>query len=132
MIDLDRIDEYCSEATEGPWVTRSAPHPDEDISKGEYMTSCLADFLTSLMLVIPECDDAPTVDKYRVVSITGDGPTSGRNADFVAQARTDLPAVVAELREARELLERLCDGLSAGHGWGEAYEEACEFLEVTE
>jgi hypothetical protein len=44
----------------------------------------------------------------------------------------DLPAVVAELREARELLERLCDGLSAGHGWGEAYEEACEFLEVTE
>jgi len=24
-------------------------------------------------------------------------------------------AVVAELREARELLERLCDGLSAGH-----------------
>jgi len=104
MIDLDRIDEYCRKATEGPWVERSAPHPDGDISKGEYMTSCLEDFLTSLMLVIPECDDAPTVDKYRVVSITGDGPTSVSNAYFIAQARTDLPAVVAELREAREIL----------------------------
>ena len=102
MIDLDRIDEYCRRATKAPWQTR---------------------FIYRLFRAARES----------VIVLMQDGPDKDwPNADFIAQARTDLPAVVAELREARELLERLCDGLSAGHGWGEAYEEACEFLKVTE
>jgi hypothetical protein len=103
VIDLDRIDEYCRKATEEPWKL----HGEAFVFDSEGI--CVAD-----------C-------RWRDFD-----EESMANADFIAQARTDLPAVVAELREARELLERLCDGLSAGHGWGEAYEEACEFLEVTE
>jgi hypothetical protein len=76
--------------------------------------------------------DLDRIDEYCRKATEEPWEVSVANAAFIAQARTDLPAVVAELREARELLERLCDGLSAGHGWGEAYEEACEFLEVTE
>ena len=98
MIDLDRIDEYCRRATKAPWQTR---------------------FIYRLFRAARES----------VIVLMQDGPDKDwPNADFIAQARTDLPAVVAELREARELLERLCDGLSEGHGWSEAYDETRKLL----
>ena len=118
MIDLDRIDEYCRKATEEPWE-----------SDYEYP----ADGLVSVPLRDRYFAGDDFYNDWQIIRTDG-GYYPPKEADmtFIAQARTDLPAVVAELREAMELLERLCDGLSAGHGWGEAYEEACEFLEVTE
>ena len=74
MIDLDRIDEYCRRATKAPWQTR---------------------FIYRLFRAARES----------VIVLMHDGPDKDwPNADFIAQARTDLPAVVAELREAREVL----------------------------
>ena len=99
MIGLDRIEAYISKATEEPWELHRA-----------------AFVFDSEGICVADC-------RWRDID-----DESVANADFIAQARSDLPAVVAELREARELLERLCDGLSEGHGWSEAYDETRKLL----
>jgi hypothetical protein len=79
VIDLDRIDEYCSKATGEPWVNMP-----EGALWGSVYSAPLDGFTE--ICVMPEGDDRTP------------------DFDFIAQARTDLPAVVAELREAREIL----------------------------
>jgi len=96
--DLEAMEKRWQEATTGPWEARSAPHPDEPISKADYMASLLKPEFNqkSLMVVIR---DLP--DEYLVVAIVGDGPNSGPNAEFIARSYDDIPALIAALREAR-------------------------------
>lgn len=82
MIDLDRIDEYCSKATGEPWVNMP-----EGALWGSVYSAPLDGFTE--ICVMPEGDDRTP------------------DFDFIAQARTDLPAVVEELREARERIAEL-------------------------
>ena len=82
----------------------------------------------------------PSGRKYGVISVKDYGertrsgarplavlsgiPTHGRHPDtqFIAHARTDIPALVAELRAAREVVEAACqlvaDEESQLGGWG--------------
>jgi len=96
--DLEAMEKRWQEATKGPWEERSAPHPDEPISKADYMASLLKPEFNQkpLMVVIR---DLP--DEYLVVAIVGDGPNSGSNAEFIARSYEDIPALIAALREAR-------------------------------
>lgn len=53
-----------------------------------------------------------------------EGPrVDGPNADFVAAARTDVPALVAELERLRDLAHDLAAALVASHDTGDAYED---------
>lgn len=81
--------------TPGPWEHRVGP-PDE--TPGEYFTGTLIGDGEPLHVLI-----APSADPefaYVVPAITGDGPTSGRNAEFIAAA----PGLVAELADEVERL----------------------------
>ena len=101
---LREIEERERAATEGPWSAKTAPHPDERISKAEFMASLLRPDWnqTSLMVVTADSDDEGYA--YLVPAVTGDGPRSCANAEFIAASRQDIPDLVRDLREARELL----------------------------
>jgi hypothetical protein len=78
MLDLDAIEARAEAATEGPWY-------EDDITFG------------TGTLVIARFDDT-VVQSSLPLSHTRTAP----NADFIAHARTDVPALVAELRAARD------------------------------
>lgn len=92
MIDLDRIDAYCKAATEGPWVWE-----DHDLVS--------APLLPRHREQVKEQGWSDYWDKYKII-VTDGGyyPPHGDDATFIENARTDLPAVVAELRQARKML----------------------------
>ena len=81
MLDLDAIEARAEAATEGPWY-------EDDVTFG------------TGTLVIARFDDT-VVQSSLPLSHTRTAP----NADFIAHARTALPALVAELRAAREVVE---------------------------
>jgi hypothetical protein len=77
MLDLDAIEARAEAATPGPWY-------EDDVTFG------------TGTLVIARFDDT-VVQCSLPLSHTRSAP----NADFIAHARTDIPALVAELRAAR-------------------------------
>jgi hypothetical protein len=77
MLDLDAIEARAEAATPGPWI----------VSGG----------------VIHSPIREPWDGKPNAVIV--DAHIFEPNADFIAHARTDIPALVAELRAAREVVE---------------------------
>jgi len=76
MINLDEIEERCEKATGGPWWNDCgvihAPHWDSDLPEGV------------------ACHPADTYN--------GNGKDWDADAEFIAHAREDIPALVAEIR----------------------------------
>ena len=98
-LDLDAIEARANAATDGPWVVKHEPaweadnvqHPDV-ITVGAQMWEADDEPMT-VCLVSTDHEDDP-------VDVLLD-------AEFIAHARTDVPALVAALREARTEVERL-------------------------
>jgi len=83
MIKLSEIEKRCNEATKGPWEKSVA-----GIEGDNYI--------------------AGTGPWYRTVGAwNAKSDNSINDADFIAQARTDLPEALRLLREAREIIETL-------------------------
>jgi hypothetical protein len=75
--DLTRIEAYCAAATPGPWNTDGVGVWYEVVGGGR---------------------------GYDIADCEQDGGILPVNPEFIAQARTDLPALVAYVRELREAL----------------------------
>ena len=95
MIDLDRIEALVNAATPGPWTTAPDPGCGEVCDCGE---TCSRE---DHALIARSA--APTVGLAVVLAEERDEA----NAAFIAAAREDIPALVAELRAARAEIERL-------------------------
>ena len=95
MIDLDRIEALANAATPGPWTTAPDPGCGEVCDCGE---TCSRE---DHALIARSA--APTVGLAVVLAEERDEA----NAAFIAAAREDVPALVAELRAARAEIERL-------------------------
>lgn len=131
-IDLDAIKARAEAATEGPWMY-GQPADDCEETCAEWMANTATDPdgpATGLWTAWTTCTSCTGV---LITSITGDGPTSRENAEFIAHAREDVPMLVAEVERlraerdrARELAARLeeqvaaADDLAAKVAEGEA------------
>ena len=82
MLDLDAIGARAEAATPGPWFRVI----DTDVCR-------LADGTHPEVAVCLRTEDVGVVQSHEA------------NADFIAHARADVPALVAELRAAREVVE---------------------------
>lgn len=84
--DLDAIEARCAAASPGPWTSFVE---DRDHSAGD-------DFIR-----ISDSDDEPDmyVSRAEAGSIR---PASPSDLDFIAAARQDIPALVAEIRRLRD------------------------------
>ena len=89
MVDLDRIEALANAATPGPWTTAPDPGCGEVCDCGE---TCSRE---DHALIARSA--APTVGLAVVLAEERDEA----NAAFIAAAREDIPALVAELRAAR-------------------------------
>ena len=85
--DLARMEAYCAAATPGPWVWERRV---SDISVFQ------PDAGGDLPLTVVFLEDTETA-----------GYAVDEDMAFIAQARTDLPALVAEVRELRQALNDL-------------------------
>ena len=96
-LDLDAIEARAKAATPGPWERRIGPREGYSLTeKTTYMRGCAIDNGQPLQVLIAD-SDRPGVD-YLVPALTGDGPSAEANAEFIAHAREDVPALVAEVR----------------------------------
>lgn len=111
---LAEIRERANAATDGPWMFGQ---PDDDCTqtRAEWMDSTAANpdapAAAGLWVAWTRSADRPGV---LVTCITGDGPTSQENAEFIAHARQDVPWLLAEVERltgerdrARDLAARL-------------------------
>jgi hypothetical protein len=114
--NLDRIDAYCAEATAGPWSV------DDTKALGAYGVYCneTEDTMDFVCALVPSgwMPTEETIDRRNAI------------AHFIASARTDLPALVAECRMLRDLLHRLRDseGLDCRYGNGDKWEREIDQL----
>ena len=100
-LDLDAIEARVRAATPGPWERRIGPREGYSIKeKAKYMRGCAIDNGEPLQVLIAD-SDRPGID-YLVPALTGDGPLAEANAEFIAHAREDVPALVAEVRRLTE------------------------------
>lgn len=118
QLDLDAIEARATAATTGPWERRTAPREGESVEqKAEYLRGSLRDNGEPLHLLIATPDNEPELS-YIIPALTGDGPRARDNAEFIAHARTDVPALVAALRKAEAQVAAvlaLCDEVEAAH-----------------
>ena len=103
-LDLEAIEARANAATRGPLeavvlgVAGVSATREETIA---YLTRCVDVGGPDYWIVLCDKPDGPAD-----VCHSGNGPTSRANADFIAHARTDVPALVAEVRRLRETLKR--------------------------
>lgn len=103
---IEQAEKLLDGITPGPWEQRIGP---ADETHSEYFDGTLIGSGEPLHLVI-----APsTVDEfaYIVPAITGDGPTSSRNAEFIAAAPTLVADLLAEVKRLRDVMDELTDVL---------------------
>jgi hypothetical protein len=83
----------------GPWEHRAAPAADSGETKAEYLADTLRGGHAPLEVVII---DRPVGDiAYTVTAVTGDGPDSAANAEFIANAPLDVRALLIALAQYR-------------------------------
>jgi hypothetical protein len=95
MLNLDEIEARVNAATPEPWVT--------DTSHGPYEVS------VNGPVPIP-CHHEPPQDEYSVMFQTCHDYTfeqSKKNLVFIAHARSDIPALIAEVRRLRKIVRAL-------------------------
>lgn len=102
MSQLDDIQRRADAATEGPWrAGRGATSDGSEFvhtheQKAAFLALSLNDGEPHLWLV----DNGAVIP-----AATGDGPKARANAEFIAHARTDVPALLALVREQAAELE---------------------------
>jgi len=102
---LKEIQERLDKATPGPWERAVAPRADDALSKAEWQERLLLNSDEPLHVVTAKGDARYA---YLVPAITGDGPQSRADADFIAHAREDITLLLAENAQLRaELVEEI-------------------------
>lgn len=91
MIDLDAMKSLCDAASPGPWMNGRMRYVNkDDASEYSYFVSAV--------------DVTSGGDEYPMSSVALMTEPHEPNAEFIAVARTALPALIAELRAAREVV----------------------------
>ena len=102
---LDTIRERAEAATPGPWFTIGLPWTNSDDAdtwvKAGSPDPHISTFVCDCQGLITEPDDEPRPDDYR----------PRENANFIAHARTDIPALLAYIDALHTLLGNLADGI---------------------
>jgi hypothetical protein len=91
-----------------PWGHRIAPHDDEKVTHAEWLAKSLVDDGEALHVLIAESPE-PERYAYIVPAVTGDGPNSAKNADFIAAARDLIPELVSALEDAYKSIRALVE-----------------------
>lgn len=89
--------------TPGKW--RHCTGPAEGESKAEYLAGCITNADESLHVVIAQSPEPKYA--YVIPALTGDGPTSDANAEFIAAAPEITQRLLAELDRERDRALRL-------------------------
>jgi len=89
-LDLDAIEARANAATPGPWLNADK----KDIGK-DWLIGSVIDCGTTLEL----SDRIVTTDRLSGLNVTSGG--AHEDAEFIAHARTDIPALIAEIRALR-------------------------------
>lgn len=96
-LDLDAIEARANAATEGPWID-TTPH-DKATEWGHYYDDPM----------VVTLDSSPG-NFCAIAQDIRQGPTEGAaDAAFIAAARTDVPALAAEVRRLRASVKQLID-----------------------
>lgn len=96
---LDRAKAALEGITPGPWTHHVSTPEDTGESHAQWQANTLIGDGEPLHVLTAATDD----DRYAYIvpAITGDGPTSARNADFIASARGLMPELVDEVEQLR-------------------------------
>ncbi|TDO18151.1 hypothetical protein EV580_1333 [Mycobacterium sp. BK086] len=97
---VDRTKAALEGITPAPWERRTAPHDDTE-THAQFMAGTLVGG-EQLHVLIAESPDPKYA--YIVPAVTGDGPTSERNAEFIAAARTLVPELLSEVERQEQLI----------------------------
>lgn len=111
-LDLDSIEARANAATEGPWLA----HDERSDLREENPD-------VNPMWVVAHMEPNGVI-WVRDIADIGGGEQDETDAEFIAHARTDVPALVAALREARAEVERL--RTLADDNWRSLEREATE------
>jgi hypothetical protein len=87
--------------TEGPWSHHISTEADTGETHEQYQANTLINSGEPLHVLTAPSSDPKFA--YVVPAITGDGPTSDRNAEFIVAARSLVPELVAEVERLRGL-----------------------------
>lgn len=107
---LDDLDSARKRATPGPWTAATAPAEDSDETPAEYLTSALRpDEGRPLWVVWAAKVDGLHGDDcdYVVPVVTGDGPASEENAQYLAAAHDAVPRLIAAVRAVLDKCDRM-------------------------
>jgi len=96
--ELKRIEERESKATKGPWETGDGSP--EFYHEGRDAVVCL---------------DLATIEGMAVLAkLNFHLPNWENDSEFIAHARTDIPALVAEVRRLNKVIETMCSSQLEG------------------
>lgn len=96
---LDRARAALEGITDAPWTHHTAPSEGSTETHAEYLAGSLIGEGEALHVLTAASPDPKFA--YVVPAVTGDGPTSNRNAEFIAAARDLVPELVAEVERLR-------------------------------
>ena len=101
-LDLDAIKARAVAATEGPWEAATC-HESEQETRSEYVRNALLKPAAPAhgLWMVWKPDSRLGV---HLTAVTGDGPHGEADAEFIAHAREDMPALVAEVERLRSQL----------------------------
>jgi len=124
MSRLKEIRERVEKATEGPWVKGTCPDYDVDeiIQTGSRSFSMTGGYAGEqydhdrgvfVMVEYRESDGTPNCYEDTIAI-----PEKEQDADFIAEARQDIPYLLSLIDRARECLEKICDMQQKHYGNG--------------
>lgn len=96
---VDRAKQALVGVTEGPWDHHIAPSEGSTETPAGYLALTLIGDGEPLHVLTAQSPEPKFA--YVVPAVTGDGPTSAVNADFIAAARSLVPELVAEIERLR-------------------------------
>ena len=102
---LAKLEALCNAATPGPWFTVGFPWGDDTLIYAGSDDPHCGTFICDTRMPV-EDEDAP--------------PRNQADADFIADARTFMPLLIARIREQRKQIEHLTNAL---RGKGNPYDD---------
>lgn len=102
---VDRANAALAGVTPGPWTHHIAPSENSDETPAQYCANTLVGNGDPVHVLTAASPDPKFA--YIVPALTGDGPTSAINADFIAQARDLVPELIAEVERVRSACKAL-------------------------
>lgn len=103
---IEAIRARASKATPGPLIVALAGKNNELLQSPEECAQYAYDTVmhrdSNRLYVVVEGGDKFNPDDTSMVAMTGNGPTSKANADFIAHSREDIPTLLSELDAVRQ------------------------------